>query len=129
MILSFRILTRPNEFGCMTARKDDTRRFCYFCHMFCYFCHIFCYFCHIFCYFCHVFCSTNTFCYFCHILCYLCHVFCLLTFFVTFVTFFTHDSLPPTTTTKLLLGPLSVARGQKTRDREFSWNSSELGNL
>ena len=38
--------------------------------------------------------------------------------FVTFVTFFTHDSLPPTTTkttttTKLLLGPLSVARGQK----------------
>ena len=48
--------------------------------------------------------------------------FCLLTifvtfvtFFVTFVTFFAFDSTPTTTTrttTKLLLGPLSVARGQ-----------------
>ena len=55
-------------------------------------------------------------------------VFCSRTFFVPFGTFFVwepffpfgtffaHDSSPPrtTTTTKLLLGPLSIACGQKT---------------
>ena len=47
-------------------------------------------------------------------------MFCSRTFFVPFGTFFAHDSTPPrrtttttTTTTKLLLGPLSGARGQK----------------
>ena len=42
--------------------------------------------------------------------------FSLRTFFVLFGTFFAHDSPLPTrttTTTKLLLGPLSIARGQK----------------
>ena len=34
------------------------------------------------------------------------------TFFVHYGTFFVHVSTPPTTT-RLLLGPLSIARGQK----------------
>ena len=42
------------------------------------------------------------------------HNFCSLAqFFVWFRTFFTHASMPRTRTTKILLGPLSVARGQK----------------
>ena len=66
----------------------------------------------------------NIFCYFCHIFLYFCHVFCLLTFFVTFVTFFAFDSTPrsrsTTTTTKLLLEPLSIARGQKSIEASAS---------
>ena len=109
--------------------------FCYFCdilryaviychvfcstNIFCYFYNIFCYFRHFFCYLCHIFCLANIFCYFCNIFCYFCNIFCLQTFFVTFVTFFELVSTPTRTrtttrTTKLLLGPLSVARGQKS---------------
>ena len=41
-------------------------------------------------------------------------------FFVTFVTFFTHDLTPrTTTTTKLLLGPLNVDRGQKAVSNQY----------
>ena len=45
------------------------------------------------------------------------------TLFVPFGTFFTHVSTPTTTatiTTKLLLGPLSVARGQKGKRKKSS---------
>ena len=53
-----------------------------------------------------------------HIFCSLAHFLFPCTLFVPFGTFFTHVSTPTTTrittTTKLLLGPLSVARGQKT---------------
>ena len=43
-------------------------------------------------------------------------LFSLQTFFIPFVNFFAHDSTLPRrrrTTTKLLLGTLSIARGQK----------------
>ena len=51
---------------------------------------------------------------FAHISCSIRNIFCSQTFFVPFGTFFAQDSTPPiTTTTKLLLGPLSIARGQK----------------
>ena len=55
---------------------------------------------------------------FANIFCFLWNVLCSRTFFVPFVPFFTHVSKPITpttitTTTKLLLGPLSRARGQK----------------
>ena len=75
---------------------------------------------------------ANIFCYICNIFCYFCHVLCLLTFFVTFVTFFELVSTPRTTTTrtttrttKLLLGPLSVARGQKKLFRLFPPKSGQ----
>ena len=118
---------QQKHFLLLPSRFFVTKIIFYFCHSFCYFCHVFCFtnfFCyisHIFYCFCHVFCSTNIFCYFCN-------VFCLLTFFVTYVTFFTHVSTPRTTTrtTKLLLGPLSVARGQKT---EISMNFNMIRNF
>ena len=61
------------------------------------------------------------------------HIFCFreiflfpCTIFVRFVTFFAHDSLPILrTTTKLLLGPLSIARGQKPKNNatcEAKWS-------
>ena len=64
---------------------------------------------------CHRICSKNMFCYFCNIFCYFSNVFC----YATLVTIFAHD-FPPPTTTKLLLGPLSAARGQKFAVNEWS---------
>ena len=68
---------------------------------------------------------SNIFCSTANIIYSYLQIFCSRTFFVPFATFFVrehfffpfgtffaHDSTPPRTTTKLLLGPLRIARGQ-----------------
>ena len=42
------------------------------------------------------------------------------TFFVPFVKFFELDFTQTTTTTKLILGPLGVARGQKKSQKDYN---------
>ena len=61
---------------------------------------------------CHI---ANIFCSFSNFFCSICNKICSQTFFVPLVTFFQLDFTPRrrTTTTKLLLKPLSVASGKK----------------